>query len=829
MMNPKKILIPFLTLTVSLACLAQTSGDPAKAQSEAKAQAEAGKKRIWTETQKAAGLMREKKFVEAKEAYLKLASDPFANPDLKKELKIRSMIADVESLMKQRKNVPAAELLTRLSKEEFPDVKNVGILTEFSRSCAALLVRLQKDAEAAALFQETEQRFMKSGYAPESVFYSSWVDLLSGKKCSSNEIETIYRNAMTRYLEKQNNVYECLKLAKLYVNFLLVADRYEEALKVCRNLMDGRKLPAPLEKQFLTLMAEIHVAAGQKADAATLYRQVGSELTAAFIEGGYAAKRSTAKKMLADSSIPIQQRIQAMQVFCDETSIDQGKYYKSPRPPIDLADNQAMRAAYLHEFAQTDKISWEQVIPWGEINTCMWYQLFDSVVGMLEPFWKAGKPIADREVMYYAASLAVTGRVDDAFSVWNKIASDQKRPAALRFRAVLCTKGFPCNTKNEIRAAYDAARKQFEAEKPITEKSASEDLIYLGKLFMAAKKYDQAKQLWQAYEGLFRAQPPKSYSVKFSDQPLYDISSIRAFEKMSEAQPLDRSYGGNLDFMSTDVSTGRTAAQNTPSGKSVRVPEFSALCDENGIHLLFRTYDPQARASESGLRGAGGYEMYLAPGANQPYTCFLTNQGRGTVDVWNTTYPNEHHRRFNTKEPKEFRMDQQFLDDGYLTHLFLSWNNYYDTLPEPGDFYEFESCFWGAQGGFSWNGLKVIHGRSSWGRLTFEIAPAQILKIKRKLVLSALASYKKESWTGIEHHGVFDRWNDPVLGDPAFYAEKVLPFKEKLDSYTALIQAEMSDADVEKVFQEALPEIREIRFKIESMRKQWMEEQLTRE
>ena len=179
-----------------------------------------------------------------------------------------------------------------------------------------------------------------------------------------------------------------------------------------------------------------------------------------------------------------------------------------------------------------------------------------------------------------------------------------------------------------------------------------------------------------------------------------------------------------MEFLITDVSTGdRGSGIGSDAGAAKRRPTtFSAICDPFGLHLRFEAYFDNAADIAAQLVAAGSYEGYLAPGANQPYLCFLINMQTGKLQLWNTTYDNPHHTRITLQNTSLWRHEHRPRPDGFTTHLFLSWDAYADKLPEATDIWDFETAQWG-QGSYSWNGLKSIHGRSSWGELTFEIQP----------------------------------------------------------------------------------------------------------
>ena len=292
---------------------------------------------------------------------------------------------------------------------------------------------------------------------------------------------------------------------------------------------------------------------------------------------------------------------------------------------------------------------------------------------------------------------------------------------------------------------------------------------------------------------------------------------------------MDRKFGGNLDFLVTDVSTGdRGEGIGSEAGKADFKPAvFSAVFDEAGVHFLMRAYDDKARAVEANLEKSGSYEIYLAPGDNQPYYCILPRHAIPSRHTWQTTYDTALHHRISW-ENGGYRQDHRFLEDGYATYLFLDWKYFYDKLPDDGDTWEFESIHWSRAGGFSWNGTKSIHGRSTWGRLVFRMTPEALVKIKRRIIFAALEHFKRELVTDARIHGAVKIWLDPVLGDPEFYNTHVKPLREHLESYIPLVRIDMSDEDVETVFREAVPGWYRIEFLVAELRRRYLEEQFSR-
>ena len=326
--------------------------------------------------------------------------------------------------------------------------------------------------------------------------------------------------------------------------------------------------------------------------------------------------------------------------------------------------------------------------------------------------------------------------------------------------------------------------------------------------------------------------PKKRYTVKFSSRPIAGAGDWANLPFRPEEQAFTRKYGGeDLSFMTTDVATGDRG--NATTGGHAQYPTtLQIAADEWGLHILYSFYDPRARSFEAGALDAGSYECYLAPGEGQPYTCFLCRPKKDALaSCYHTSYSGPGHCRVDDGNPSKFRSETSFTDDRVMNYVAFSWDNFATLVPTGTSVWDFESVFWGPVAS-AWNGTESIHGRSTWGQLTFDISGADRAKILRAQIFKAVNAYKAEKSAhapiaGCVQGGVFDFWQDDALGDPAFYGQHLRPLEEKLDAAAARASVGMPDAEVEALAQDYLAQWRDIRYTVARLRAAYLVSSLT--
>lgn len=357
-----------------------------------------------------------------------------------------------------------------------------------------------------------------------------------------------------------------------------------------------------------------------------------------------------------------------------------------------------------------------------------------------------------------------------------------------------------------------------------------QNLDRIGAIAVSSKN-DALARAFVAYRAEVKPDPVKKvYNVKYSSTPVAGAHNWNKLSIKPEKQLLDRHFGGgDMSFMLTDVSTGDRGNATKRNDKVNIILQIAT--DEWGLHFLFTLKDPRAGEIEGGFIDAGSYECYLAPGNEQPYTCFLASTKKDDkTTLFQTTYDTAGHRRIVEKDPNRFRYETYFCDEEIVNYVGFSWDNFITLIPNKESKWEFEGVYWGSEAA-AWNGTLSIHGRNTWGTLAFNISDKERAQIYRKLLFKVVADYKREKMANPRdgsnpQGGVLEFWQDTSLGDPDFYNEKILPIVEKLDKVAERVTAEISDKDVSDIIENHLSEFVSLRYTISRLRTDYVKSKL---
>ena len=332
------------------------------------------------------------------------------------------------------------------------------------------------------------------------------------------------------------------------------------------------------------------------------------------------------------------------------------------------------------------------------------------------------------------------------------------------------------------------------------------------------------------HEALLVPPPKRVSNVYFSETPIDSAEVVRRVWPKLDVQRVDATWRGSLQFLETDVATGvRRNVAVDKSGKPFSFMEIATACDVRGVHVFLRLETDQARAIERGFGEVGSCETYFAPGVGQPYTCIGVNP-RGLEFTFHTTYDNANHRRLDTTGKKantSFSTKTYYTDHDYTIHLFYAWNPYAGKLPVPGTEWRFECISAQPFGRYTWGGSQGVHNASAWGSLRFDLKPAQLTAIRRRLLYSTFRSYANISFAPYATMSIFEYWKDPGVGDRAFYDKCLAPLEAELKGYAACVKDGMTDAEVDEVFSKGRVRWINLRDTIEGLHRRYLAEKYT--
>ena len=338
---------------------------------------------------------------------------------------------------------------------------------------------------------------------------------------------------------------------------------------------------------------------------------------------------------------------------------------------------------------------------------------------------------------------------------------------------------------------------------------------------------DYAEAIAAKYASFYVQFPQRELKVAYSDKPITSINDWRGIYDSLEKQYCDRKWGARVDILETDVATGRQLLGTTQNdSKNVRM-EITSVCDEKGLNIFLRVEDPNARKVEAGFANGIGTEMYFAPGKYEAYDCFGSSPRGGVASAFQTAYNSLETARvdYTGKRRGEFVSETSFSDSDYVLRLFFGWDRLAKKLPSKDRPWRFECIAFTPVGNYSWGGSAGVHNSSCWGNLTFDFTPEQLTAIRKGIILRAVKTWRKPAGEKLD---IFDRWADPEIGDPEFYESVLKPLESELSAYAAKVKHNMTDADVNEIFENALPKWVALKHEIDALRKVYLRQKFAK-
>ena len=410
-------------------------------------------------------------------------------------------------------------------------------------------------------------------------------------------------------------------------------------------------------------------------------------------------------------------------------------------------------------------------------------------------------------------SLAAVGRCDEALAfARTKAAEPGVKPInAVKYRiteAIL--------TDGDMASVIAAANLKG-VEQANLWRTAARQALQIGKTA-------QTERYAARYTESFASLPGRRQTVRYFKKPVSSIADWRAIYGQLEPQRCDRKYGLSLEDMVTDVATGREEIKASNLDTDSARMELTTACDRYGLHVFLRVEDPNAPAIRDGFAGGIGGETYLAPGRGEPYLCLGVSAARGIEFAFQTQYDNANATRPDVAQRKGggFRVERAFTETDYVVHIFYGWETYSSRIPVNGTVWRFGCNARSAKGAYTWGGSQGPHETSSWGDLVFELSPSDLTDIRKQLLCTAKRNWRKPGLVD-----TFDRWAASGRADPQFYAEVLAPLEKELSGLMDGVKADMTDEDVNRIFEAGYVRVRGLKHEIDRLRQNYLKRKLT--
>ena len=221
---------------------------------------------------------------------------------------------------------------------------------------------------------------------------------------------------------------------------------------------------------------------------------------------------------------------------------------------------------------------------------------------------------------------------------------------------------------------------------------------------------------------------------------------------------------------------------------------FAAACDGRGLHLYLRCRDPEAWKTAEGLKDEFGFDISVQPGeleAERFFSGTFAAPAAFRGIEWDAPHPGY-----------RLAMDALKVDafagkDAYFVHALMPWTGATRALPTDGTrWYALASAY--AHKGSGRIGGASVHEFGHGAHLTFRLSDEDVRKVRLGALRAAAGDYlrARAKWESA------DFWDDPHLGDRAFYAEVVKPLTAELDASAKAFcanEGELSSEEVAKL------------------------------
>lgn len=372
---------------------------------------------------------------------------------------------------------------------------------------------------------------------------------------------------------------------------------------------------------------------------------------------------------------------------------------------------------------------------------------------------------------------------------------------------------------------YDDFDKVF-ADKKFTDAAKLGTLRAASRFFFQAKQFDMAHMIHtNNMEKMFKAPAVgRTYSVEFVDDAPKTADSWTKSKYYNQWDKMETRF---MPYNAYDVDGSSDMKHFLKGTPEIKLNDdyrtgVHILADPAGVHVFVRGNDPAIEEVMLGKRGGPGLEQLIRPHDDRAYHSWYFDSVPSTKDPhyvnWATPSPTYRYTYdYMTK-------DAVLTKDGYVAHTYIPWLMFYDNLPVNGHKWKYGIQVWAGANTRTLSGM--VHELSRAIHLDFKMTPAQVQKLKRTIAIQLYNRYNKIRWDRGDQIRI---WEDPVLGDVAFWDAEVKPLIDELDAAGKKLLETKTDAEAAVFFEKYAATWAEIGYVIAGKRAAYLSKKLLEE
>lgn len=375
----------------------------------------------------------------------------------------------------------------------------------------------------------------------------------------------------------------------------------------------------------------------------------------------------------------------------------------------------------------------------------------------------------------------------EKLAAWKSLPSELGLEIALVFRLKAME---PARIPEELRRSEELS-KLSPAMKFAVLRGAANDLLLLN-------LSESARTVWMEAERLkvpFKRNPLEVVWVPAAP-PDAGSFSVGPFGKKKGADAFVSYDLAAQSELTADATVERLESVNKNLDFYLKHTSFLILADSRGLSLYVRAEEPELEKYRAAGSGAGALEIFFSPAMeSENYYQMIVGLPENKVDFYSKGSFNRDYRQMDGA------VDTRTVCIGkeMVTRVFIPWSFFYNVLPwDTGKNWRFNVIRWTPAGGITWGGR--VHELGRMGELVWGKIPPEIVEQARAILVNqAVAKFEADS------KRLSENWNDPELGDPAFFRASLEPaFKKLTDSIQAYRSGKLED----KAFRgEVLPDL----------------------